>query len=476
MNGRSSSSTKNEDTPCKQSPRPEILQVPHLNAYAKDSNARVPNIRIDGQKYANILGTEDVVLANIVCGPLGNSDARVPTAYLRAGPRATNYFNAKHTRAAIVTCGGLCPGLNDVIYHLFNTLKDIYGLEDVYGVRGGWTGLVKMRMESLKHDDVQGIQHRGGTFLGTSRGGFDAAKIVEALKAKGISILFVVGGDGTHRGAFKISEMLKEKKMAISVVGIPKTIDNDIGLIDRSFGFSTAVDEAVRAIVSARTEAASNVPNGVGVVKVMGRHAGFIAAHSSMASGSVDLCLIPELPLDVKACLEHVANVIRRKGCAVIVIAEGAGADVLLKDASSRAKQTDASGADTLPPIGPWFVEKLKTFLAKTFEEGASIKYIDPSYIVRSVPANASDSLYCMMLAQNAVHAAMAGFTGCSVGLCNNRVVLLPIEALVKASPRTVNPRGRTIERLICITRQPRPTVVERGAPPCLSMGLSRDL
>lgn len=205
------------------------------------------------------------------------------------------------------------------------------------------------------------------------------------------------------------------------------------------------------------------MPNGIGVVKLMGRHAGFIAAHATLASGEVDLCLIPEFALDMKSSLDHVSSVLKKKGSAVVVIAEGAGAEVLLKGCGE--KQTNASGKQPeLPPIGPWFVDKLKKYLAENRVAGGAVKYIDPSYIIRSVPANAADSLYCMMLAQNAVHAAMAGFTGCSVGLCNNRVVLLPISELVRASPRTVNSRGRTVERMISITQQPRSKPLDPAA------------
>ena len=433
------------------------LTIPHLREYASDEDKKCPNTRADGRKYANVLGPEDLVIAEIVRGPLGKKDKSL-TGLLRAGPRAHTFFDPSITCAAIVTCGGLCPGLNDIIFHLFSTLRNVYGVSKVYGVRGGWNGFHEdtggAGIILLKPKDVEGIQYLGGTVLGTSRGGFDADIIHDKLIKLGVNILFVVGGDGTHRGAGKLSEMFRDQREPVSVVGIPKTIDNDVGMIDRSFGFQTAVDEAVRVIRSARTEARSNVPNGIGVVKLMGRHAGYIAAHATLASGDVDLCLIPELHFDLDASLRHILAVLRKKGSAVVVIAEGAGADVLLKRAS--ASQTDASGAQPeLPPIGPWFVDRLKAFVKERVPGGA-VKYIDPSYIIRSVPANAADSLYCMMLSQNAVHASMAGYTGCSVGLCNNRIVLLPITKVVEASPRTVNPRGRTIERLISITHQPR--------------------
>ena len=463
----------------------ELIECPHLDSYASKYNARVKNVRIDGQEYANLLDRDDVVLRDIVRGKLGCNDMKLH-AYVRAGPRKNNFFDPKKTNAAIVTCGGLCPGLNDVIHHLYKTLVRVYGASKVFGIRGGWPGFYNMKpLRPLCYDDVKGIQKRGGTILGTTRGGFDEEKISKVLAENRIDLLFVIGGDGTHRGAEKLFLRSKEDGRPLSVIGIPKTIDNDIGLIDRSFGFSTSIEEAVRVIRSARTEASSNVPNGIGVVKLMGRHAGFIAAHATLASADVDLCLIPEISLNLDQCLEHLHQVLKKNGSAVIVrfvsrcvtqsyhllfvitttltthnrkqvLAEGAGADLLLKDAETK-KETDASGKQPeLPPIGPWFVKSLKEFLKSNKIPGGAVKYIDPSYIIRSVPANSSDSLLCMMLAQNAVHAAMAGFTGCSVGLCNNRLVLLPISKIVENSPRGVNPRGRTVERIISVTHQPK--------------------
>jgi 6-phosphofructokinase 1 len=435
-----------------------LIKCPHLNSYASKFNAHVKNVRADGQKYANLLNDTDVVLSDVVRGRLGTKSNGLH-AYVRAGPREENFFDPKKTVAAIVTCGGLCPGLNVVIYHLYKTLVDVYSVSKVFAIRGGWQGFYNTKsLHIMTTKDTKGIQKLGGTILGTSRGGFDEEKITNVLEDNAINLLFVIGGDGTHRGAEKLFQRSKQRGYPLSVIGIPKTIDNDIGLIDRSFGFSTSIDEAVRVIRSARTEASSNVPNGIGIVKLMGRHAGFIAAHATLASADVDLCLIPEISLNLNQCLEHVREVLRKNGNAVIVLAEGAGADLLLKDVDSQRTQTDASGKQPeLPPIGPWFVKCLKEFLRSNKIPGGAIKYIDPSYIIRSVPANSSDSLLCMMLAQNAVHAAMAGYTGCSVGLCNNRLVLLPISKIVESSPRGVNPRGRTLERIISVTHQPKP-------------------
>jgi len=221
--------------------------------------------------------------------------------------------------------------------------------------------------------------------------------------------------------------------------------------LDRSFGFNTSVEEAQRAIRSAKVEA-SCVPNGIGVVKLMGRSSGFIAAHATLSSGDVDLCLVPELPvvLDGPAgVLEHVRKVVERRGNAVVVVAEGAGEEIL-----GESAECDAGGNKKLPPIGLFMKDQLISHFKK-HNAVATVKYIDPSYMIRSVPANAADSLYCMLLAQNAVHASMAGYTGFTVGLNGNRVVLLPIEAITLNSPRTMDPFGRTWERVLTMTRQP---------------------
>lgn len=244
-----------------------------------------------------------------------------------------------------------------------------------------------------------------------------------------------------------------ENGMNVSVAGVPKTIDNDVDYIDRSFGFETSVEAAQIAIRSAKTEAICNMPNGVGIVKLMGRSAGYFAAFATMASGDVDLCLVPEVPIILKGelgCLPHIRRRVKEQGYAVIVVAEGAGEDVL----GTSAETTDASGKKKLPPIGPFMKSQVEEYFNE-HGDVATVKYIDPSYTVRSVPANASDSLYCMQLGQNAVHGAMAGKTGFSVGLCNNRTVFLPIPELVATSPRSMNPRGRTWERILAVTRQP---------------------
>ena len=373
--------------------------------------------------YAKFISDDDCVLGDVLLK--AHAGPREVTGYMRAGPRSELHFDPKETRAAIVTCGGLCPGLNSIVKNLVTILEGHYGIQKIYGVSGGYRGFTSVGWDApveLSSDYCERIHHDGGTVLGTSRGGFDAEKIVEWLKAKHVSQLFVVGGDGTHRGAYKLAELCVARGLNVSVAGIPKTIDNDIGIIDRSFGFMTAVSEATRAIAAARTEAECNMPNGIGVVKLMGRSAGFLAAYATLASQDVDLCLVPEVPIVMEGpqgVLPHLERVIDHKGHAVVVVAEGAGEELL-----GASAEVDAGGNKKLPAIGEWLVAEIKKHFKASGKE-ATLKYIDPSYMVRSVAADAGDSYLCMLLAHAAAHGSMAGYTGFTVGLVNNRTVAI---------------------------------------------------
>eukprot|EP00301_Raphidiophrys_heterophryoidea_P017663 c278_g1_i1.p1 GENE.c278_g1_i1~~c278_g1_i1.p1 ORF type:complete len:508 (+),score=115.94 c278_g1_i1:240-1763(+) len=428
-----------------------LLEIPSLDAtfesklhdnrkICEDSNAA----------YTNIIDNRDVVLADIV---RKHDVAPVCRAYVRAGPRRFCHFEPHEVNAAIVTCGGLCPGLNTVIREITNTLFLMYGVKKVYGLRGGFKGFLAPPVD-LTPDVVANIHHQGGTMLASSRGGFQLDPVIDFIKKRNISQLYIIGGDGTHRGAFSVSQECLRLGLNVSVVGVPKTIDNDLSLIDRSFGFETAVEAAQAAISAAKTEAMCNMPNGVGIVKLMGRSTGFIAAYATMSSGDVDLCLVPESPIVLEGefgCLPHLEKRVARKGHAVVVVAEGAGQELL-----GKCAETDLSGNPKLPPIGEFLKDKITEYFASR-NNPATVKYIDPSYMIRSVPPNSADSRYCMQVGQNAVHGAMAGFTGFSVGLCNNRVVFIPIPVLVESSPRGMRRDGRTWERVLSITRQPDP-------------------
>lgn len=445
--------------------RTYLLPVPNLADWLPQLHRQASNQRkIDTQAqgdverkstYNKIMGSTDVILGDI---RRNDHQEAVSRAYVRAGPRASLYFDPLKVKAAVVTCGGLCPGLNNVVRDLTLSLWNLYGVREIFGIRMGFEGFYNWTSMDQKEapimltlKSVENIHHSGGTILGANRGGFDLDKIIDFLTTRGVSQLFVIGGDGTHRAANKISDECKKRKLAIAVAGIPKTIDNDVDLLDRSFGFNTAVEEAQRAIRSANTEAKC-VPNGIGIVKLMGRSAGFIAAHATLSSGDVDLCLIPEVPIELRgarSCLDHLEHVVEEKGHGVVVVAEGAGEELL-----GTSAVTDAGGNKKLPPIGEFMKKQIQDHFATKGKE-CTVKYIDPSYMIRSVPANAADSLYCMMLAQNAVHGAMAGYTGFTVGLSANRVVYFPITAITQNSPRSMDPFGRTWERVLCLTRQP---------------------
>ena len=371
---------------------------------------------------------------------------------MRAGPREKIYFEPSKCKAAIVTCGGLCPGLNDVIRQLVITLEE-YGVSDIKGVKYGFRGFVEREGDlrepiNLTSAVVDTIHLNGGSILGSSRGGSDVAEIVDAVQEMDLDFLFVIGGNGSHAGALAIDRLLRTRDYKTAVVGIPKTIDNDILLLDRTFGFQTAVDEAIKAIRSAAIEARS-ARNGIGLVRLMGRQSGFIATHAALASGEVDVCLIPEIdtPLDGPGgVIAHVRRVLTKKEHCVVVVAEGAGQDIL-----GALGETDASGNPVLQNFAKFLREEFKSRLG---DLDPDIKYIDPTYMVRARQTNASDAIYCSILGQNAVHAAFAGLTGVTVGLCNGHYVYLPVPPLIKRA-REVDPNGRMWERLRLAINQP---------------------
>jgi 6-phosphofructokinase 1 len=367
------------------------------------------------------------------------------------GPREYIYFDPAATRAAIVTCGGLCPGLNNVIRGLVLELADNYGVTEVLGFRDGFRGLVgDSEPVRLTHDLVAGIHNRGGTILGTSRGNQDSSRMVTTLQHYGVSLLFVIGGDGTLRGAAKIADEAVRRGMRLAVIGIPKTIDNDIPFIDQSFGFQTAFTRATDSIKSAHTEA-SSTPHGVGLVKVMGRHSGFIACYAALASHDVDFVLVPEMPFSLdgeSGFLAKLRHRVRRQGHAVVVVAEGAGQDLFEYDGA-----VDASGNARLADIGALLRQRIIDEYAATGEE-LSLRYVDPGYAIRSVPANAWDAVYCLRLAQAAVHAAMAGRTSMVVGRWHGRFVHIPIP-VATGGRNQVDPNGDLWMSVLEATGQP---------------------
>lgn len=359
-------------------------------------------------------------------------NGETPISFEKAGPKETIFFEPAKTKVGIVTCGGLCPGVNNVIRSLVNQLYYRYGITRILGIKYGYEGLISKYnhpVVELTPAMVSYIHQSGGTFLGTSRGNQDVGQMVDTLEILNINILFTIGGDGTLRGAHAIHEEIKKRNLKIAVAGIPKTIDNDIDLIQKSFGFETAFSIANDIIRNAHNEA-HGAHNGIAVVKLMGRDSGFIAASAALAIQEVNFVLVPEISFDLygpRGFLKVLRKRLELRHHAVVVVAEGAGQDLF----EQTELQKDASGNIKHKDIGVFLKEKIEEeFDAKEFPY--SIKYIDPSYIIRSAPANANDSKFCNLLAQNAVHAAVAGKTDFVVGYWNNEFTLIPIPMSVR--------------------------------------------
>jgi len=328
-----------------------------------------------------------------------------------------------------VTCGGLCPGINDVIRAIVMAAHYGYGIQTILGIRYGLRGFIpdyQLPVVELTPQSVSSIHEYGGTILGSSRGPQPTGAIVDALERMNISVLFTIGGDGTFRASSKIADEIKKRGLKISVIAIPKTIDNDIFLVSKTFGFDTAVQMACEAIRCAHTEAIGS-PNCIGLVKLMGRYAGFIAAAATVALREVNYCLIPESDFDLegeKGLFRNLEVRLEKRSHAVIVVAEGTG-QKFFKD---QPKETDPSGNIRLGDIGMFLKEKIQEHF-RSIQKEVYIRYIDPSYIIRSVPANVDDSIYCGNLGQNAVHAAMSGKTAMIVSLWNDRYVHIPLKS-----------------------------------------------
>ena len=371
-----------------------------------------------------------------------------------AGPRARLFFDPRQTRAGIVTCGGLCPGLNDVIRSLFLELHHAYGVKEVLGFRGGYQGLDPARGREpivLTSGFVDGIHKEGGTVLGTSRGPVDVGIAVDNLIRREVNILFTIGGDGTQRGGNDLFQEAKKRGHLLSVVGIPKTVDNDVAFVSRTFGYLTAVQEAAKVLHRAHTEARS-VENGIALVKLMGRHAGFIAAGATVASQDVNFTLVPEVPFKLdgpRGFLAALQERIRKRAHALVVVAEGAGQDLLENSQTGR----DASGNVKLKDIGLFLRERIEGHF-KAEKISVVMRYMDPSYLVRSSPANAEDSILCDLFARHAVHAAMAGKTGLVIGYLHNQFIHVPIE-LLASRKKSMDPDGFAWSAVMAATGQP---------------------
>jgi 6-phosphofructokinase 1 len=383
-----------------------------------------------------------------------SSDGQVPRSFELAGPREKLFFDPPKTTAAIVTCGGLCPGLNDITRGIVMELHTRYGVTRIYGIRYGYEGLIPRYGHvplTLRPESVSTIHNFGGTILGSSRGPQDIGEMVDHLEELGVDILFLIGGEGTLRGGETMSAEIGRRNLKKSVIGIPKTIDNDIMYIDKSFGFETAFAEAVKAVSSAHVEALGAV-NGIGLVKLMGRESGFIACFAALAGQHVNFCLIPEVKFALegeRGFLETLRHRIARRKHAVIVVAEGAGQDLM----NTGAGRPDASGNHRPGDIGVFLKTKISEFFASRRMD-INLKYIDPSYLIRSVPASPQDNVYCTRLAQAAVHAGMSGRTGMLVGRWHGSFVHIPFGVVTK-SRRKVDVKGDLWLSVLEATGQP---------------------
>jgi 6-phosphofructokinase 1 len=373
-----------------------------------------------------------------------------PPSLEMAGPRRRIFHDPSRLTCGIVTCGGICPGLNDVIRAIVLSLHHHYGVERILGFRYGYEGLIRpFKHEPLRlnPDTVGRIHETGGTILGSSRGPQDPVEMVRTLKDLGVGVLFTIGGDGTLKGAGRIAEEAIRQGLELGVVGIPKTIDNDISFVQTTFGFETAVAEAQRATYAANSEAEA-AHNGVGLVKLMGRDSGFIAAFTVLVNSQVNICLVPEVPFTLEKLLAALRDRLARRGHALIVVAEGAGQD-LMRGTGER----DASGNLRHGDIGV-FLRDAITDHFRSIGVPMTLKYIDPSYTIRSVPANPHDSAFCLLLGHSAVHAGMAGRTNMLVGFWNHRFTHVPI-SLAVSRRKKIDPNAVLWSSVLASTGQP---------------------
>ncbi|XP_043690279.1 ATP-dependent 6-phosphofructokinase 2-like [Telopea speciosissima] len=415
----------------------QLQRLPHLTDYLQNLPTFTNPLNHNQFYHPSqefYISSSDVVLRHILFD-LSTSAFDPPFAYYRAGPRKQIFFDPSTVRAAIVTCGGLCPGLNTVIRELVVALWDLYGVRQIFGIMAGYRGFYSMEPVLLDPKLVNGLHLKGGTVLETSRGGFDLHKIVNSIESRGYNQVYIIGGDGTMRGAVAIFDEIRRRKLNVAVAGIPKTVDNDVGIIDRSFGFETAVETAQQAIQAAHVEAESAV-NGIGLVKLMGRSAGHIAINATLSSRDVDCCLLPETDfyLDGKGGLfEFLGQKLKENGHAVLVVAEGAGQDLIPRTAAQK-EEKDESGNPVFLDVGVWLKSELKRWWDRDHAgELVTVKYIDPTYMIRAVPANATDNLYCTLLAHSAIHGVMAGYTGFVAGPINGVYAYIPVVEVAKA-------------------------------------------
>ncbi len=417
-----------------------ITDIPTLG------NAKIPTPvqkRADGSEGITFVSDDHRIVIEIDDHQIARmvENGQALPCFETAGPRRQIFFDPSKLKCALVSCGGLCPGLNDIIRSIVLQLHYGYGVRNIFGIRYGLQGFIAdygHELMDLTPKTVVNIHDRGGTVLGSSRGPQDIDQIIDSLERMNIGLLFMIGGDGTLTAAGRLADAILDRGLKIGVIGVPKTIDNDIYMVSRSFGFDTAVEVATQAIISANNEA-EGYPNGIGLIKLMGRHAGFIAATAVLAQQDVNFVLIPEVDFDLEGpygLLESLEKRLIERKHAVIVVAEGAGQ----KFFDHTTAEHDESGNVKLKDIGIYLKGTISAYFAAKGIE-ISIKYIDPSYMIRSLPANANDRVFCNFLGRNAVHAGMAGKTNMLVGHWNNQFVHVPLQ-LIAGKRKNVNPQG----------------------------------
>ena len=422
--------------------------IPNLGPCLHDSPLALNTV--GGDRIGNFVSDRLRVRHQMEIPP--GAPVEAETFFEKAGPRQKIFFDPKKTRAAIVTCGGLCPGLNNVIRSAFLELHHNYGVREILGIRHGYQGLTFKAPPPLvlTPELVDHIHRDGGTILSSSRGQQEIGEMIDYLANRQIDILLCVGGDGTQKGSHALAEEIARRKLPISVVGVPKTIDNDIRYVRQTFGYFTAIESA-RAILDGAHCESKGAPNGIGLVKLMGRDSGFIAAGAAVASQEVNFVLVPEIPIRLDGPKGFLATLHRRmvdRHHAVIVVAEGAGQDLLAQETGR-----DKSGNRLKADIGVFLRDRIAAYFKEKGTE-ANLKYIDPSYIIRSVPANSQDARLCDGYARNAVHAAMAGKTDLIIGDWYSVYVHVPIPLAV-AGRKKVDPESDLWHAVIAATGQP---------------------
>lgn len=430
--------------------KPESIQSPLVNLNSQSDPNRI--IFRDNQTILQRLEKPETI------GPNQTPDYE-KQFFIKAGPRSQLQIDPNKTVAAIATCGGLCPGLNVCIYQIYRTLKYVYGVQTIYGVFDGYRGFTDdSTWIELDDQILRNKFNEPGTFLRSSRGKQDMTLIVSNLKKKSVNSVFIIGGEGSHKGALALQSEAINQQAEISVAAIPKTIDNDIPIIDQSFGHATSIDVVVKSLKGAYAEANSIDPC-LGIVKNMGRDTGHITVNSALAFGKTDLILIPEAGYNLKGengVLAFVCQLLKEKRHVVILVSEGASAS--MKDAELENEGKDKSGNTKFGDIGLHLKSEIGKYCKENGGESLeelNIKYIDPSYLQRSCEPNSFDRTMCLNISRDSVHGVMAGYSSFSTAIVAGRTVYLPLTSICSKNREYVDLLGERYQSVLQMTRQP---------------------